>query len=113
MKTALGAGGGQDKGQGVEVGNVETETAGGEGFFPFSSHSAVVALAVVVVTVPLVLRLITGPNVCPASVDTLITDSFVCGCTFSFSSHHVTYTRCFLQLVSLQFATECLGNCLS
>jgi hypothetical protein len=23
--------------------------------------------------------LITGPNVCPASCDTLITDSFVCG----------------------------------
>jgi hypothetical protein len=33
-----------------------------------------------VVIVPLVPNLITGPNVCPASVDTLSTDSFVCGC---------------------------------
>jgi hypothetical protein len=45
---------------------------------PSYSGAAVVAVVlVVVVIVPLVLRLITGPNVCPASVDTLNTGSTV------------------------------------
>jgi hypothetical protein len=55
----------------------------------------VVVLLPAVVIVPLVPRLINGPNICPPSFDTLNTDSFVCGCTFSFSSHHETNTVLF------------------
>jgi hypothetical protein len=48
---------------------------------PSSQLAVVVVLPlVVVIIVPLVPRFGTGPNVCPASVDTLSTDSFMCGC---------------------------------
>src|ERR671918_2112608 len=56
---------------------------------------ALVLVVIVVLIVPLVPKLITGPNVCPASVLTLKTDSFVCGCIFSFASHHETHTILF------------------
>jgi hypothetical protein len=66
------------------------------------------SIFVIVVIVPFIPRLITGPNVCPASVDTLTIDSFVCGCTFSFSSHCVTNTL--FHTASISAVLDCVSG---